>query len=340
MKFEEWLRPTQAGLACLPGGFTIDPVAPVDRAVITHGHGDHARPGNGHVLATPETIAIMQARFGAEAGRSLQPLAYGEWLELGDLCLRFAPAGHVLGSAQLVMEHAGGRVVISGDYKRRPDPTCAPFELVRCDLFVTEATFGLPIFRHPDDRGEIAKLLASIALFPERTHLVGTYALGKAQRVLALLRQAGWDRPIWLHGALFPLTEVYRRFGCEFGELRPATAAARAELKGEIVLAPPGAIRDRWSRRMAEPVHAVASGWMAVRARARQSGVELPLVISDHADWDGLTATIAATGAPEVWVTHGEEDALVHWCMQRGLTARPLRILGYGEEDDAPIASP
>jgi putative mRNA 3-end processing factor len=333
-KFEEWLRPTQAGLACLPGGFTVDPVTPVDRAIITHGHGDHARPGNGHVLATPETIAIMQARFGADAGRSLQALAYGEWLELGDLRLRFAPAGHVLGSAQLVIEHAGGRVVVSGDYKRRPDPTCAPFEVVRCDLFVTEATFGLPIFRHPDDRGEIGKLLASIRLFPERTHLVGTYALGKTQRVLTLLRQAGWERPIWLHGALFPLTEVYRRFGCDFGELRAATAAAPAELKGEIVLAPPGAIRDRWSRRMAEPLHAVASGWMAVRARARQSGAELPLVISDHADWTELTATMREVGASEVWVTHGLEDGLVHYGTGAGIATRALSLVGY-EEDEA-----
>ena len=334
MKFEEWLRPTRAGLACLPGGFTIDPVTPVDRAVITHGHGDHARPGNGHVLATPETIAIMQARFGAEAGRSLQPLAYGERLELGGLSLRFVPAGHVLGSAQLVIEHAGSRAVVSGDYKRRPDPTCAPFEPVTCDLFVTEATFGLPIFRHPDDRGEIGKLLASIALFPERTHLVGTYALGKAQRVLALLRRAGWDRPIWLHGALFPLTEVYRRFGCDFGELRAATGAARAELKGEIVLAPPGAIRDRWSRRMAEPLHAVASGWMAVRARARQAGAELPLVISDHADWTELTQTMQEVGAAEVWVTHGLEEGLLRYGQSAGIATRALSLVGYEEDGD------
>src|SRR5437867_3914525 len=194
-KVEDWLRATPRGLHCVPGGFTIDPTLPVERAVITHGHGDHARPGNGHVLATPGTVEIMRTRFGEGAGGSLQGLAYGEWLELGAVRLRFAPAGHVLGSAQIVIEHGGLRVVVSGDYKRREDPTCDPFEVVACDLFITEATFGLPVFHHPDAGEEIQRLLDSIRLFPDRTHLVGVYALGKAQRVLALLRRAGWDRP-------------------------------------------------------------------------------------------------------------------------------------------------
>jgi putative mRNA 3-end processing factor len=329
---EDWLKATPKGLACLPGGFTIDPTQPVERAVVTHGHGDHARPGNAQVLATPGTTEIMRSRFGAAAGH-LQPLDYGEWLSLGDLRLSFVPAGHVLGSAQVVMEHAGRRAVVSGDYKRRPDPTSPPFEPVACDLFVTEATFGLPVFRHPDDMGEIAKLLDSLRLFPERTHLLGAYALGKAQRVLALLRRAGWERPIWLHGALFPLTDLYRRLGFDFGELRQATAAAKAELAGEIVLAPPGALREAWSRRMAEPVRAVASGWMGVRARARQAGAELPLVISDHADWEELTRTIRETGAGEIWVTHGREEALVHYAKGLGIKARALSLTGYEDEE-------
>ena len=333
LKPETWLRSTPKGLVCEPGGFTIDPTSPVDHAVITHGHGDHARPGNAHVLATPGTIAIMQARFGDGAGKALQPLDYGQSLRIGDVSLRFAPAGHVLGSAQAVIDYEGIRVVVSGDYKRRADPTCPPFEVVPCDLFITEATFGLPIFRHPDDRGEIRKLLSSLEIFPERTHLVGAYALGKTQRVLALLRQAGWDRPIWLHGALFPLTELYTRFGCEFGEVRPATEAAAAEMKGQIVLAPPSAIRDRWSRRMAEPIHAVASGWMAVRARARQAGAELPLVISDHADWDELTRTIREVGAAKVWVTHGNEEALIHYAYGLGIETSALSLVGYDDEE-------
>jgi len=332
-RMRDWLKATPKGLACLLGGFVIDPTSPAERAVVTHGHGDHARPGSRHVLATPGTIEIMRTRFGSEAGRELQALDYGEWVEVGAVRLRFAPAGHVLGSAQVVIEHEGRRAVVSGDYKRRPDPTCAAFEVVPCDLFVTEATFGLPVFRHPPDAGEIAKLLDSLRLFPERTHLVGAYALGKAQRLIALLRHAGWERPIWLHGALLPLTDLYRRLGVELGELRPATGASKEELKGEIVLAPPGVLREPWSRRMAEPIHAVASGWMGIRARARQAGAELPLVISDHADWDELTRTIRDVGAPEVWVTHGREEALVHYATGLGVEARALALTGYEEEE-------
>ena len=202
-----------------------------------------------------------------------------------------------------------------------------------CDVFITEATFGLPVFRHGDPDGEIAKLLRSVALFPERAHLVGAYSLGKAQRVIALIRKAGYDKPIYLHGAMEKITRYYAA-RIDLGELRLVSGAKKAELAGAIALCPPSALSELWSRRFPDPVTAFASGWMRVRARARQRGVELPLVISDHADWDGLTATIAATGASEIWVTHGQEDALVHWCMTRGLKARPLAIVGYGDEDE------
>jgi len=215
-----------------------------------------------------------------------------------------------------------------------PDPTCAPFELLSCDVFITEATFALPVFRHGDPRQEIAKLLRSVALFPERAHLVGAYSLGKAQRVIALIRQAGYDRPIYLHGAMESITRYYESRGIGLGELRPVRGAAKAELAGTITLCPPSALADIWTRRFPDPVTAFASGWMRVRARARQQGAMLPLVISDHADWDGLTTTIAATGAGDIWVTYGQEDALVHWCGTRGLKARPLDIVGYGEEDE------
>ncbi|HZB38901.1 MAG TPA: ligase-associated DNA damage response exonuclease, partial [Beijerinckiaceae bacterium] len=233
----------------------------------------------------------------------------------------------------------GCRVVISGDYKRAEDPTCLPFELVRCDVFITEATFGLPVFRHPEARGEVQKLLESVALFPERAHLVGVYALGKAQRVMALIREAGYDRPIYLHGALERLTELYKSEGVDLGETPKATGARKSELGGAIVLAPPSATQDLWSRRLPDPVTAFASGWMRVRARARQKGVELPLVISDHADWEDLCRTIAETGAGEVWVTHGQEDALVHWCRTQGLEARPLHMLGYGDEEEGDLGA-
>jgi putative mRNA 3-end processing factor len=331
---ERWLRKTPAGLYCEPGGFHIDPIAPVDRAAITHGHGDHARPGHAHVLATEATIAIMRQRYGELAGGSLQAARYGERISLGELSLSFVPAGHVLGSAQLVIDYRGCRVVISGDYKRRPDPTCAGFEPQRCDLFVTEATFGLPVFRHPPDAHELGKLLHSVRLFPERCHLVGVYALGKCQRVIALLREAGYAEPIYLHGALMGLTELYRRFGVEPGTVLPATGAPRDELKGKIVLAPPGALGDRWTRRLPDPVAALASGWMRVKQRAKARGVELPLVISDHADWDELTRTIDEAGAEEIWVTHGREEALVHYAASRGLSACALALAGFGEEGE------
>ena len=323
------------GLFVEPGAFHIDPVRPVDRAVITHGHADHARPNHRHVLATPETLAIMRQRYGDAAGGVLQPLPYGEPIRLGAVELRLVPAGHVLGSAQVVLDHAGCRAVVSGDYKRRADPTCAGFEPVPCDLFITEATFGLPVFRHPPPEEELARLFRSLRLFPERAHVVGTYALGKCQRLIALLRRAGYDRPIFLHGALTGLCDLYSAHGIDLGALRPATAAAKDDLRGQIVLAPPSAIADRWARRLPDPVVASASGWMRVRQRAKQRGVELPLVISDHADWDELCATMVETGAAEIWVTHGREEALVYQAGLQGRRARALAMVGFEEDDGA-----
>ena len=339
---EDWLRVTGRGLYCEPGGFYVDPTAPVDRAVITHGHADHARPGHEAVLATAETLAIMAVRYGDSAGVTRQSLGYGETLKVGEVEVRLAPAGHVLGSAQAVLEWRGSRVVVSGDYKRRRDPTCPAFEPVGCDVFITEATFGLPVFRHPPADQEVAKVLASLAAFPERPHVIGAYALGKAQRVIALLREAGFERPIYLHGALARLTRLYQDLGLELGDLRPVAGVERERLRGEIVMAPPSALADRWSRRLEEPVTAMASGWMRVRQRARQRGVELPLVISDHADWDELTATLSEVGAPEVWVTHGNEEALVHQAAKVGLSARALSLVGRGEaeQETEPEAEP
>ncbi len=329
--FEAWLRPEAPGLFCEPGGFYIDPHGAVDRAVITHGHSDHARPGHAAVLATTETLAIMRVRLGDRAGGTQQALAYGEALQLGDVTLTLRPAGHILGSAQVVLDYKGQRAVVSGDYKRRADPTCAPFECVPCDLFITEATFGLPVFRHEPDAREIGRLLASLAAFPERTHQVGVYGLGKCQRLIALLRAHGYDRPIWLHGALVGLCNLYRELGIELGPLR-AVADAEQSLAGEIVLSPPSALGDRWSRRLADPLTAFASGWMRVRGRARQRGVELPLVISDHVDWPELIATIEETGAGEIWVTHGREDAVVYQARLMGRRARALALVGREDE--------
>ena len=332
-QFNSWLTVDGKGLYCRPGGFHIDPYGGAKRAIITHGHSDHARPGHQHVLATRETLAVMQMRLGEGAPRGTQAAAYGERIVIGDVAVTLLPAGHVLGSAQVLIEWKGVRAVISGDYKRSADPTCVPYELVPCDLFITEATFALPVFQHGDARDEVAKLLRSREQFPERAHVVGVYGLGKCQRLIALLREAGYERPIYLHGALAGFCALYESFGVKLGELRAATGAKRDDMKGEIVLAPPSAIADRWSRRLPEPMTAFASGWMRVRARARQQGIELPLVISDHADWNELTATIAETGADEVWVTHGREDALLHHIQTTGRRGRALALIGREDED-------
>ena len=338
MKFSDILRPTPKGLYCPPGDFFIDPVAAVERAVVTHGHADHARAGHGASLATPETLAIMAERYGENFTQNRQSAAYGETLSIGDACVTFIPAGHVLGSAQIVVECAGKRLIASGDYKRRADPTCAPFETMACDVFITEATFALPVFRHPDDRDEIDKLLASVRRFPERTHLVGAYALGKAQRVISLLRRAGYDEPIYIHGAMAKLCSLYERYGVALGDLRPATIAdgsgAKNEFAGKIVIAPPSAFADKWARRFPDPVAAFASGWMRIRNRARQRGVELPLILSDHGDWDELTRTIAEIAPQELWITHGRDDALLRWAAIAGIDATPLRLVGYDDEHD------
>ena len=333
MKPQDLICPKPDGLYCPPGDFYIDPVRPVDRAVITHGHADHARAGHGVAAATPETLAIMAERYGEEfAGRRV-PVAYGQGITRDGVEVSLVPAGHVLGSAQVVVRWKGMTIVVSGDYKRRRDPTCPAFEPVPCDVFVTEATFGLPVFRHPDDVGEVAALLKSVEQFPERSHIVGAYALGKAQRVIKLLREAGWDRTIHVHGAMERLNRLYERHGVDLGPLAPATTGTKKDFEGAIIVAPPSALADRWSRRFPDPVDCFASGWMRVRARARQRGVELPLIISDHADWDELTATLDELRPGEVWITHGREEALQRWCELQGIPARALRLVGYDEEE-------
>ena len=334
MKPETLLCPRPEGLYCPAGDFYIDPVRPVARALITHGHSDHARAGHEAVMATRETLDIMRIRYGADFCGSAQEAPLGATLSVGGVSVSFHPAGHVLGSAQIAVEKGGLRIVASGDYKRSVDPTAAAFVPVPCDVFITEATFGLPVFRHPDPLAEIGKLIASLAQFPGRTHFVGAYALGKAQRVIALLRRAGYDKPIYVHGALVKLCDYYVSEGIDLGELRVAVEEKTADFAGAVVVGPPSAFTGVWMRRFADPLPAFASGWMMVRQRARQRGVELPLIISDHCDWQELTETITELAPAEVWVTHGREEALVRWCALAGIAARPLHLVGYEDEGD------
>jgi putative mRNA 3-end processing factor len=345
VKTSDLLTQTPAGLYCPPGDFHIDAMRPVPRNLVTHAHADHARAGHGSVLATAETLDIMTLRMGAGFCRSRQTAVPGVRHRIGDVDVSFHPAGHILGSAQIAIESDGFRVIVSGDYKRAFDPTCAPFEVVRCDAYVTEATFGLPVFAFPDAGAEIDRLLLSLSTFPDRTHVVSAYSLGKAQRVIALLRRAGYDRPIHHHGAITSLAAYYQAAGIDLGDIRHVDPAGSDDLAGEIVIAPPGAVKSAWPGRFRDPLIVAASGWMQVRARARQANVQLPLVISDHADWPALCATVREVGCPELWVTHGETEALVHWAALQGIDARPLDLIGYGDEeaeagDDAMVATP
>ena len=337
-----WIKPEPWGIHVVPADCWVDPGRAVDRALVTHGHADHARGGHGETYATPETLAIMELRYrtgtqddAGEIPHKAMPVEYGETIKLkGGVEATYIPAGHVLGSAQILLEHAGERVIITGDYKRRADPTCPPFEVTPCDVFITEATFGLPVFTHPPIEDEMAKLLQALADHPDQCVQVGAYALGKAQRVIAELRAAGHDQPIYLHGAMEKMCRLYEEHGVDLGELRLVADAEKDDMRGSIVVSTPSALNDRWSRRLPEPITAMASGWMRVRQRARQRGVELPLVISDHADWNELTQTIDEVNPSETWITHGREEALMRWCELGQRKARALALVGREDEDE------
>ncbi len=329
IRAEEILHPRPEGLYCPLGDFFIDPIRPVERALITHAHADHARAGHGKVLASRQTLEIMAIRYGEDFARETQA-AEGE-IALGDVSASFHPAGHILGSCQIrLLPKLGPRIVVSGDYSRSPNPVCAPFTPLECEVFITEATFGLPVFHHPDPALEIAKLLRSMEEFPERHHLIGGYALGKTQRLIALLRAAGYDAPIGLHGALIRLCQYHISQGIDLGHLVRVDDPSGPRL----VIAPPSAFSTPWVQRFKDPVIGYASGWMGIRARARQRRVELPLVISDHVDWPELTGTLQEIAPQEVWVTHGTEDGVLRWCALNQLPAKPLRLVGYEDEPE------
>lgn len=331
---KKWLDIRPEGLYCTPGQFYIDPRVPVDNAVITHAHGDHARSGHKRVFASPGTIAIMKTRYGEDCAEQLFSVPYRDSIIENSVKITFFPAGHILGSAQVLLEYQNSSVLISGDYKRMRDPTCEPFEVHSCDVFITEATFGLPVFIHPPIETEIHKLLLSIQQNPDSCHLVGAYALGKCQRLIKVLREQGFKDTIYLHGAQIKLCDLYQSLGVDLGPLENAHALNQKNSLGKIVICPPSALHDRWSRRFGELIVAHASGWMQIRARAKQKGVDLPLIISDHADWNELTQTIHEVNPKEVWVTHGREEALVYYAQKAGFKAQALSLLGYEDEED------
>jgi putative mRNA 3-end processing factor len=311
------------GLYCPPGNFYIDPWRPVERAVITHAHGDHARPGSARYLATRDSERVLRARLGADI--ALDALGYGERVTHGGVTISLHPAGHVLGSAQVRLEHGGAVWVVSGDYKTEPDPTCPPFAPQACQVFVTESTFGLPIYRWAPPHETVADIAAWWRANAEagRASLLYCYAFGKAQRVLAGLREAAATDigPIVCHGAVEGLNEAYRATGVALPPTHRVTDVDAAALRRALVLAPPSAAGTPWLRRFGEASDAFASGWMRLRGARRRRSLDRGFALSDHADWPGLQAAIAATGAERVIVTHGQVSVMVRWLAERGLDA-------------------
>lgn len=329
----EWVEGRNEGLYCRVTQCYIDPTEPVDCAIITHAHADHAVSGHKQIIAHPDTHALMQIRYGEEYTPKVVSLSYFDKIQINEAELYLLPAGHILGSAQIVISYEEQRLIISGDYKRALDPTCEAFVSEPCDVFITEATFGLPVFKHPPIEQEIQKLFDSLATFPDHCHLIGVYALGKCQRLIKALRILGYQAPIYLHGSLKKFCDFYQSKGIDLGDLKLASELDVNSSKGVLVLCPPSALHDKWSRRFANVLVGMASGWMQIRSRAKQKRVELPLIISDHADWSELIQTILEVNPQEVWVTHGREEALVYFAQKEGYLAQELHLLEQDSED-------
>jgi putative mRNA 3-end processing factor len=322
---------TRCGLYCQAGDFYIDPWRPVDTAVITHAHGDHLRAGSGRYLCSAAGESVTRLRLPADV--NLAPMRYGEQFDLGKVKVSLHPAGHILGSSQVRVEHGDAVWVVSGDYKRDPDPTCAPFEVVACDTFISEATFALPAYRWPDTRQVAADIFdwwqtnkrAGVA------SILFAYALGKAQRVLAELTRFT-DEPVFVHGAVASLVDAYRQSGVVMLPTQPATVARSTDYRGALVLAPPSAAGSTWIRRFGESRTGFCSGWMRVRGDRRRRGYDRGFVLSDHADWPGLLRTIRETGARRVLLTHGYTDAMCRYLQEQGVAATALKT-EYGAEE-------
>jgi putative mRNA 3-end processing factor len=328
------LQLTDRGLYCEAGDFYVDPWGAVDRAVVTHGHGDHLAWGCRAYLTAEPGVAVLRERL--EPSARVRGAAYGEPVNVGGVRVSLHPAGHILGSAQVRIEHAGEVWVASGDYKTEPDPTCAPYEPVRCHTFVTESTFGLPVYRWPPPRAVTDDIHAwwRANQAAGRASLLFGYALGKAQRLIAGLDPG--IGPILTHGSVERMNAVYRRAGVALPPTTHAAASDRADWKRAIVLAPPSADGSTWARRFGPQSTAFASGWMALRGMRRRRAVDRGFTVSDHVDWPSLLQAIAATGAARVWATHGYTGVLVRWLRERGLEADAVETRYEGEREDAP----
>jgi putative mRNA 3-end processing factor len=328
------LRTTEHGLYCEAGGFHIDPWLPVDRAVITHAHGDHARWGSRSYLAARAGERVLRTRLGPEA--LITTVEYGQIVDMNGVRVSLHPAGHILGSAQVRVEHRGEVWVASGDYKTEPDPTCAPFEPLRCHTFITESTFGLPIYRWTPQAEAFREIRAwwRVNRDAGRASIIFAYALGKAQRVLAGLLDAD-EGPIFTHGAVERLNQDYRASGVALPATTHATSQPRGhDWAGALVVGPPSAGGSPWIRRFGSASTAFASGWMRIRGMRRRRSIDRGFVLSDHVDWPSLLATIAATGAERVLVTHGYREPLARWLTEHGIEARAVKSAWKGELDE------
>jgi putative mRNA 3-end processing factor len=328
------IEPTEAGLYCAAGGFHIDPWTPVPRAVITHAHGDHLRAGSEAYLCSTASLLIVRQRLGRDAPVTAVP--YGEAVTMDGVRVSLHPAGHILGSAQVRVEHRGEVWVASGDYKRQPDPTCAPFEPQRCHAFITEATFALPVFHWDPPDVTVTDMIVWLDEMQaaRRPAVIFAYALGKAERVLAELHAAGFDRTVYVHGSLLPLIDAYRMSGLTMPAVMRATDAPRGtDFAGAMVVAPVSARGSTWMRRFRDHSAAFASGWMRVRGARRRRGYDRGFALSDHADWPDLLRTVDETGAERIFVTHGYTDALSRFLTERGVAATGWRTQYEGEPE-------
>ncbi len=328
---------TENGLYCAAGNFHIDPWLPVERAVITHAHSDHARWGSKHYLAAAPGLAVLRARLGDDA--AIQPAAYGECINVNGVAVSLLPAGHILGSAQVRIEHGGEVWVVTGDYTIERDATCAPFEPARCHTLITESTFGLPVYRWPDQANVFASMREWWRTNQEagKASVLFAYALGKAQRAIAGIAGGSNEEigPIYTHGAVEKLNDAYRACGVDLPPTSYASAElTRADWKRALIVAPPSAQGTPWLRKFGNVSTGFASGWMQVRGQRRRRAVDRGFVLSDHADWPGLLSAIDASGAESVWVTHGYSSVLARWLCEHGLDAKAVQTQFEGERDE------